>query len=488
MVVCSRAWLCALLYLLAIQSAPLDQLQVQYSDALASARSEGLPAVISRLDALVSANPASPFIPRVQETILAIGLLHPGSVPDFPARLQKLWESGTPAGGDCAKRISALQKYYESASRGRPDAAGLSNAGPQGSPLLLQASADAALRSADWDRAEALAAQVIELDPASPVAANSYVILGICKSYRGRTAEAAADFQRALNITPLPTIYGSTQDLLFTAYRFARPVPGSVGELFEEESITQIPATQSVKDPRCLLFQDGTFTLVDREQLLAFSAAGKAMGTRAPRRIEDAAVAGPGKTYYLSDDAIDFGGGTWIRLTTTANGKVKNLGKLKSLAVEPQGSFLVLDQEAGLLRGTPAPGAAVAMTPLAQTRGRLLRLGRRGHLYVLGTDQRSVQVFSPELKPLLSIQSSGGKEGGIEYFALDSLDHVYLLEASSIQISGIQEGVTGPQKVLLGAISLDQRPAHKNLKLIAAGGDGSVAVAGKNDDNWVVFR
>jgi hypothetical protein len=490
MVVLSKAWLAAALYLFAVQSIPLDSLQVQYADALAAARINGLPGLIAELDALANASPGSPFLPKIHETILAIGLIHPGSVPDPSTRLQNLRALGTQSAVDCAKRISILEQYYAAAAQGSPDASILADPVLQGSPLALQAAADAAFRVSDWGRAETLAARVIEGNPDSPLVASSYIILGLCSSYRGQAAEAAAHFQRAFTLTPLPTRYGNPQDLLFTAYRFARPAPGAVGDVYDDESITPIPQAQSVKDPRCLLYQDGVFSLIDRDQVLAFSAAGKAMETRAGRRVEDAAKAGPGRTYFITEDAADFGGGTWARLTWISAGKTKNLGKLRSIAVEPQGSFLVLDQEAGLLRGTPAPGNAIQMTQVAQIRGRLLRLGQRGYLYVLSNDQRFVQVYARDLKPLLPIQSSGsgGKEGAIEYFALDALDHLYLLDSSSIQIFGIHESSSGLQKTPLGTVALDQRPAHKNLKVIAAGGDGTVAVAGKNDDNWVVFR
>jgi hypothetical protein len=54
---------------------------------------------------------------------------------------------GTPAAGDCAKRITGLEQYYASAARGTPDSAALFNPPLQDSPPALQAAADAAFRT-----------------------------------------------------------------------------------------------------------------------------------------------------------------------------------------------------------------------------------------------------------------------------------------------------------------------------------------------------
>ena len=320
--------------------------------------------------------------------------------------------------------------------------------------------------------------------------ASSYVVLGLCNTYRGNVPAAAMEFQRAMAVSPLPTVYGRTQDYLFQSYRFARPTPGLVGSLFDEETATPISGTQGVKDPRSLAFQDNAFTLIDRDQILAISGDGKVVETKAGRQIDDLAWAGPGKFFYLSENGIDFGSGAWTKLTWVSGGKTKTLGKLRSFAVDADGTVFVLDQEAGLLRGTPGPGPTIAMTAVAQARGRLLRMDRRGKLYILATDQRSVLLYSREGKPLITISPAvaAGKEPAIEYFALDALNHLYVLDQASIEIFTVNDGAGGIEKVSIATVPLDQRASHKNLSVIAVASDGSVSVTGKNEDNWVVFR
>jgi hypothetical protein len=81
---------------------------------MAAATSDGLPALVRKLDAIAGASPSSSFAPFIQETIQVIGLLHPGSVPDQPARLKALKASGAgnPAWAKVLQRIEILQTYY----------------------------------------------------------------------------------------------------------------------------------------------------------------------------------------------------------------------------------------------------------------------------------------------------------------------------------------------------------------------------------------
>jgi len=489
----SKAWLAWALVFCPAVCAAQDALQAQYKEAVAAGRSEGLAALVRRLDTLARSSPGAAFTAEIHETIQAVGLLHPGSVPDRSSRLQILraQASGNAALVRSLARIAILDQYYEAAIRGKAgNAAAMADALFEGSLLGIQASADAALRAGNLGLAESLAARVVETDPFSPLIACSYVVLGLCRAYRGDATAAAMEFQRAIAVSPLPTVYGRTQDYLFQAYRFARPAPGLIGSLFDDETATPLSGTQGLKDPKSFAFQDNAFTLIDRDQILAVSADGKVQETRAGRRIDDLAWGGSGKFFYLSEDGIDFGSGALTKLTWVSAGKTKTLGKLRSLAVDADGTVFVLDQEAGLLRGTPGTGPAIAMTPVAQARGRLLRMDRRGILYVLASDQRSVMIFSHDGKPLLTVSPAvaAGKEPSIEYFALDSLNHLYILDQASIEILSVNNGDRGIEKVSLATVPLDQRPAHKNLRVIAVAADGSVSVTGKNEDNWVVFR
>ena len=468
--------------------------QAQYFEAMASATAEGLPSLIRKLDAAANAFPSSAFTPRLHETIQMIALLHPGSLPDQAARLQamKAQASGNPEMAKVLRRLEIVQEYYAAAAKGRPEsaAAALSDSIFEGSLLGVQAMADAALRTRDYGKAEALAEQIIEADPYSPLLANAYVILGICDAFRGNAPSAARRFQRALAVSPLPTLYGSTRDFLAVTYRFARPTPGAVGDIFDDVAVSRLAGTQGLKDPHSLLFHLDKFILIDREQVLSLSADGKVTETKPVKKIEDFAIAAGGRFYYLADDAIDLGTGTWTPLTTTIGGKPKALKKLRSLAVDERGDILILDQDAGLFFGSPAAASTLSLTEIAPVRGRLVRIDRRGNIYILSMDQRSIAVVSREGKSLTTVSptSIGGKEPSIEYFALDALNHIYILDPTSIQIFAMNDGSAGLEKAKAGIIPLDPRPHFKNLRVLAVSATGEMVVTGKNEDNWVLFR
>jgi tetratricopeptide (TPR) repeat protein len=490
--VLSKAGLVLVLLSFVAPAAAQSSVQMRYYEAMAAARAEGLPALVSKLDALAAASPGTAAA-NLHETIQLIGLLHPGSVPDIAPRLQALRAQAgeNPALARALKRLTVLQQYYAAAARGdTSNSSALADPVFEGSVWGVLASADAAMRAGNYVDAEILAGRVIEADPYSPLIASAYVVLGICSSYLGDPLGAACEFQRAFAVSPLPTIYGRTQDYLIATYRFARPVPGPLGNLYDEETATPMAVTQGIKDPRSLIAHDGTFTLVDREQIFAVGVDGKVMDTKAGRRVEDVVSAGAGKLYYLSEDGVDLGNGTWTKLSWMSGGKTKNLSKLRSIALAATGDIYVLDQEAGLLRGVPSPGAVIPMTPVAQARGRLLRIDRRGRFYVLGTDQRSIAIYSSDGKPAATVspETAAGKDPSIEYFALDPLDHLYILDQASIQVFGTKPGATGLEKARISTVPLDQRPSHRNLRVIAVASDGVVAVTGKNEDNWVIFR
>jgi len=476
------------------QALAQDRVQVQYYEAMASGSAEGLPALVRKLDAAASAFPTAAFTPRLHEIIQMIALLHPGSVPDQAARFQavKAQAAANPALARVLRRLEILQEYYAAAAKGRPEsaAAGLSEGVFEGSVLGMQALADAALRTRDYAKAGAMAEQIIEADPYSPLLANAYVILGFCDMYRGNSPAAARHFQRAMAVSPLPTIYGNTREYLSAIYRFARPSPAAIGEVFDEVTAAKIAGIQGLKDPRALLFHQDQFFLVDREQIITLAPDGKVVEAKPARKIEDLAISVGGKFYYLADDAIDLGTGTLTPLSATIAGKPKMLKKLRSLAVDERGDIFLLDQDAGLFTGTPNATGTLTLTAVAPVRGRLVKVDRRGNLYILTQDQRSITVLSRDGKQLASLApaSSTGKEPSIEYFALDALNHIYILDSTSIQIYAINEGSAGLEGVKAGVILLDPRPQYKNLRVLAVSATGEMAVTGKNEDNWVLFR
>jgi tetratricopeptide (TPR) repeat protein len=471
-----------------------DQVQAQFYEAMAAAASDGLPATISKLDAIASASPSSAFTPYLHQTIHFIALLHPGSVPDQSRRFQVLKSqvAGNPGLAKVLKRIEILQAYYAAAARGRPESASAALSDPvfEGSLLAVQALADAALRAHDYDKADALAQQIIEADPYSPLLANAHVILGISATYRGDAKAALRRFQHAFAVSPLPTIYGDTRDYLFAAYRFARPAPAAIGEIFDEVSAARLAGAAGLKEPQALIFNDGKFLLVDKEQTLMIAPEGKVLDTKAGRRLEDVAATGAGKSYALAEEGIDLGTGTLTALSLSVGGKQKVLKKFRSLAVDDRGDVYLLDQDMGLLRGSPTAAGALSLTALAPIKGRLIRIDSRGNLFVLGADGKSILVLSREGKQITSVTPAPtmGKEPSIEYFALDSLNHLYILDANSIQIFAMNDGSTGLDKVRVSTIPLDPRPQYKNLKVLGVTAAGEMVATGKNEDNWVYFR
>jgi tetratricopeptide (TPR) repeat protein len=473
---------------------PQDAAQVQFYEAMSTASSDGLPAFVRKLDQIAAASPASPSIPRMQEIIQAIGLLHPGSVPDRAARLQamKAQASANPAAAKILKRVEILDQYYAATAKGKPESAvaGLSDLSFEGASFGTQALADAALRMRDYGKAEILALQAIESDPYNPLLANAYVILGLCDSYRGNSASAAHRFQRALAITSLPTVFGNTRDLLRVAYRFARPTPGGIGGIFDDSNVTKITGTQGLKDPRSLVFHNGAFLLIDKEQVLTMSLDGKVTDTKPGKKLMDAAFTADGKLYCLAEDGIDLGTGTMAPLTITVAGKAKTLKKLHSLAIDAKGDVFILDMDQGLFSGSPAEGGSLPLKSIAPIRGRLLRIDPRGNLFVLNEDQRSITVLSREGKQITTIApaTAAGKQPEIECLALDLLNHIYILDAVSIQIFALTEGGTGLEKTSVSAIPIDPRQQFKNLKVLAVSATGEMATTGKNEDNWVIFQ
>lgn len=494
MVVFPGGFLALLLLFLSQQGIVQDQVQSQFYEAMAAASSDGLPALVSKLDAIAGASPSSSFTPRLYETIQTIALLHPGSVPDQAKRLQTLKEqgAGNPGLARVLKRIEILQAYYAAAARGRPESASAALSDPvfEGSLLGVQALADAALRAHDYSQAEALAQQVIEADPYSPLLANAQMVLGLSATFRGDARMAVRRFQRALAVSSLPTVYGNTRDYLFTAFRFARPAPAAVGEVYAEVAAVRLAGTTGLKDPQSLILNEGKFVLIDRDQVLTISPEGKALETKGERNIEDVAAIGAGKTYSLAEEGIDLGTGTLTALSMSVGGKPKTLKKLRSLAVDDRGDVYLLDQDAGLLRGSPTAAGALPLTLLAPIKGRLIRIDRRGNLYVLPADGKSILVLSREGRQLTSVVPGPtlGKEPSIEYFALDLLNHIYVLDANSIQIFAMIDGGAGLEQRRISAIPLDPRPQYKNLRVLGVTAAGEMVATGKNEDNWVCFR
>ncbi len=492
----SLAWLALILILLPENVVIHGPLQARYQEALSSAGSDGLPTLLKKLDNLTVLDPSSPIAASSQEMVQVLALLHPGLVSDQAARFQKLKTNAaeSPNLVRMVKRLEILQDYYASSRQNPTDSspARLSDPVFEGSLFGLQARADAAFQARDYARAEYLAYQAIEADPYSPTLANTFLMLGLAEVYKGNAAAAARHFQRALTISPLPTLRGRTQDHLTTIHRFVRTSPSNFGELFDEELASRISGSPGLKDPRALLFHNGKFILVDREQVLILSSSGAVEETRGAREIEDMAVNRSGSHYYAREDGVDLGTGSLIRLNLTIAGKERPLRKLRSIALDSHGDMLLLDEEFGLLRCAIAGNTPRTPGVVSPTKGRLVRVDSRGYIYVLGWDRRSIQVFTREGKPFVTLSPSaaGGKETSIQSFALDIQNHVYLLDANSnaIQVFSVNEGSVGLQILKASSIPLDPRPPHKNLKVIAVSSTGEVAVTGRNEDHWVIFR
>jgi tetratricopeptide (TPR) repeat protein len=489
----SSFWLVISLPFLVLQGLVQDPVRAQYSDAMAAA--DGLPALVRRLDAIATGAADSPSLPKILETIQVIAAVYPGSVPDQDARLQAM-KSSAAANQEMARsarRIELLQAYYAAASKGRPEqgVAFLSDPVFEGWLPVLHARADASLRTGDYRQAETFAQQLIEADSFSPLLADAHLVLGFCYMSRNQVPAAAREFQRALVLTPLPTRYGSARDFATLAYRFARPVPGAIAGVFEEAVVTRIAGIPGLDDPQSLRFQDGKFVLTDRDQVYTITGDGKATAAKVARKLSDLAFSPSGSACPMAEDSLDPGSGNWIKLTYTASGRVKSLGKLLSLDIDSRGDFYLLDQDAGVLRGVSS-GSGLSLTPVIPMKGHLLRIDSRDNLYVLGWDRRSISILSRDGKALATLSPApwGGRSPSIEYFAVDSLNHAYILDtgSNSIQIFALNPGAAGLEVAPVATLALDPRPYHKNLRVLAVSDSGEIVVTGKNEDNWVLYR
>lgn len=488
----ARFLLC-LLFLLRPAMA-LDEAQIRFYEALELVPAEGIPSLIGRLDAIIKDNPSSSYAPYVHETIQTVGLLHPGSVPNRAARLEPLKGSaaGNPVIAKILKRIDILQSYYAAAMRGDPESAsaGLSDPVFEGSPYAMQALADAALRKGDYKNASMLAYRAIEHDPYSPFLSNAHMVLGLSAAFGGDYKSALVHFQRALASSALPTIYGNPRDYVFTAYRFSRTAPAVPGEIYDEAITTRMEGA-GLKDPLALIRTEKGYLLLDKEMILTISPDGKVLDRKPVRKIEDIAAASDGNIYSITEEQADLGSGRIATLTLTTNKKTRRIKKLRSMAVDARGYMYFLDQDSGILRGdTTATAGSLSVTEFSPVKGHLIRVDSWGNLYVLSLDKKSVLILSREGRQLASIQPDpvAGKTGLIEYFALDSLNHLYILESSSIQIFTITGGSAGYEKKRAGLHAFDQRPQFRNLRVLGVNATGELAMTGKNENNWVCFK
>jgi hypothetical protein len=225
--------------------------------------------------------------------------------------------------------------------------------------------------------------------------------------------------------------------------------------------------------------------------ILTVSPDGKVLDKKPARRIEDIAATGDGKIYTITDEQIDLGSGSLVTLSLTVGKKTKKITKLRSLTVDANGDIYFLDQDLGILRSDATVTAgSLSIVEFAPVKGRLIRADGWGNLYVLSPDQKSILVLSKAGKQLGSVQPDpvAGKLGLIEYFALDSLNHLYILESNSIQIFAMINGGAGFEKKRVGLYVLDSRPQFRNLSVLGIHATGELAMTGKNEDNWVYFK
>jgi tetratricopeptide (TPR) repeat protein len=475
------------------QGIVLDRTQVQFYETMELASAEGIPTWLLELDNLVKSSPSSPFVPHIQETILITGLLHPGSVPDWSSRFASLKSSASanPLASKVLKRLEILKAYYSDAAEGRAEKAALTLSDPvfEGSPYGIQARADAALRAQDYKKALMLAMRVIENDPYSPLLANAYMVLGLAATYQGDNTSALTYFRKALATCELPTVYGNPRDFVFAAYRFSRAVPSVVGDIYDKVESTHLEA--DLKEPQAMIFGDNRFVLLDKEMLLTVSPAGKILDKKPVRKIEDVAPAGNGRLYSITEDRIDLGNGNTATLSMTVGKKTKRVHKLRSIAMGIGGDLFLLDEDAGLLRGTAAvQGDSLPLSSIAPIEGRLVRTDSWGNAYVLDKDKKSIRVFTRDGKSLTSISAAPveSKAESIDYFALDSLNAVYLLASNSVQVYVMKHGKTGIERKRICLFVFNDRPQLRNLKVLGVTPDGEMVVTGKNENNWVCFR
>jgi tetratricopeptide (TPR) repeat protein len=475
------------------QGIVLDPAGVQYYQAVAAAPAEGLPGLVRKLDTICKSFPNSPSFPIIQETTLSLGILHPGLIPDPSERIQALKAANNSAMTGMLARIEIVQAYFREARQGGWEKASTSLSNPllNGTLLQMQALADAALRSRDYAQAEALARRALEADPYSLLTANAHMALGLSFLYRGDAKSAMRHFRNAYAIYPGDTVYGNTREIMFSTWRFARPTPGAVAEIFDEMAGARLVPSTPLKEPLETIFFQGKCLLLDKEQMLTVAPDGKVLETKPMRKIEDIALARDGKLYSITEDRIDLGAGTPVPLSISIGGRPKNLDKLRSIAADERGDVYLLDQDTGILRGTIS-GAGLTLTLLSPMRGRLLRMDGRGHLFVVSADGKSIQIFAREGKIIGSIApvQIPGKEPDVEHIALDALNHLYVLDGNtnSIQIYTILEGSAGFDKQRAGSMVLDQQPQYKNLKVIGVSASGEVYAVGKGEDSWIWLR
>jgi tetratricopeptide (TPR) repeat protein len=391
------------------------------------------------------------------------------------------------------KRVEILQAYYAAAVEGHPESAleALNDPVFEESPYRLQALADAALRSRNYGIAVRLAMQAIERDPYSPLLANAYMVLGLSSAFRGDAKSALLHFQHALAASALPNIYGDPRNYVFTAYRFARAVPAAVGEIFDEVQCTRLSGVEKLKDPQDLIFGNKGFILLDKEAILTVSPEGKMLDTKPARNVEDIAVASNGKIYSITEERMDPGTGGLLKLSTIEGEKTKKIDNLRSMAVDIRGDVLFLDWDKGLLRGNTADAAdSLSLTLVAKIKGRLIRTDSLGNLYILDSDRENILVFSREGVQLTSVSPLpvSGKDQSIEYFALDSLNHLYILTSGSLQIFAMINNNAGLDKKHITVYASEQNPRFRDLKVLGVSATGELVMAGKNDDNWVYFK
>jgi len=494
MVTLFKAWCIAFLPVIWYQGIVQGPVQARFTEAVSTASAEGLAVFIGKLDSIASAYPNSPLNSQIQETVQLVGLLHPGSVPDAAERMESLATRSKedPSLASAVRRVEILRRYYEAAIAGRGESlvGALEDPVFENSLLALHALADASLRRGDYGEAEQNCRRLIESDPYSPLIADVYVILGLCSTYRGEPGRAARNLQKALLITEHPTLYGRTQDYLAATYRFVRPVPGKVGKIFDEVEVIPISGTR-IKDPQTLTSSGEEFILVDREQIVSISQDGKAVERKPGRKFRDSAPQESSTLWSLTDELLDPGTGSPIRLTVVARRKAKQLKKMRSMAIDDRGDFYLLDEDAGLLHGEFDESGNPSLTVLAPIKGRFARLDRRGYLYILAWDRRSISIHSRDGKPIARIMPSApGGKASVAAFALDSLNHIYILEekSSSVQVFAVNDDAGELDAVRIGTIPLEARQQFEDLKVMAVSDRGELALTGKNKDTWIIFK
>lgn len=493
---------CLGLLSLLLQGAPAppavihDRALAEYHGIMAGAAEGDMPALVKKLDSLCASFPNAPVVASALETIQWIALLHPGAVPDQPRR----WEEMRKAAGANAvlarsiRRVEILRTYFGGNGKPPPPRAALALSDPVvgESWLGLLGRSDAAFRGGDYAGARELALQAVEPEPESPLLASASVLLGLAHAHEGNLPLAAEHFQRAATLTPLETLYGSAQDFLATALRFLPGPTAAPARIFEAPATPVIAGLQEFRDPRSFHFSDGKFRLLDRDQVLVLSPEGKLEEARPARQVEDIAPDGRGALVQITRETVLAQGGRPVRLTAAVGGRTRNVSKLQSVAVGADGDLYLLDEEHGVLRATRKEDDSLAVSVISPARGRLLRMDARGHLYILSQDRKTVSVMTSSGEALISVtpRTAGGKSPSIEHFALDSLNHVYLLDAGAgtIHIVAVNSAGPGLTASAVDTIPLEAGEPFKNLRVLAVSARGELVAAGKGANTWVWYR